>query len=266
MKKLLLFLFCLSLYPICFAYEEPIVKKPYQENPNSLLMIGNSFMYYNNSMHKPLLNLIRSSGKLGMGHRIRSITINSSSLSWHDLESYINNENIGSFNINSENILKKHESSGYQMVIMQDCSQCPIHPELKNIFHQDVEKHTNFLKKRGIEASLMMTWAYKDKPEMTEKLAREYILSGNKNNLLVIPVGLAFKNSSLEHPNIELYTSDKRHPSREGSYLAACMIFSSIFQISPVGNNYFFDLNKDIALNLQGVAWKTFQDFYSTDK
>ena len=106
-----------------------------------------------------------------MGHRIRSITINSSSLSWHDLESYINNENIGSFNINSENILKKHESSGYQMVIMQDCSQCPIHPELKNIFHQYVEKHTNFLKKRGIEASLMMTWAYKDKPEMTEKLA-----------------------------------------------------------------------------------------------
>jgi len=74
-----------------FSSVMPVVKEPKGENPKSLLMIGNSFMYYNNGVHNPLVRLIRASNELGKGHKIRSITINGSSLSWHDVNSYINN-------------------------------------------------------------------------------------------------------------------------------------------------------------------------------
>ena len=108
----------------------------------------------------------------------------------------------------------------------------------------------------------MMTWAYKDKPEMTSQLAKEYTVAGNKNNVLVIPVGLAYANSTRIHPEIDLYTSDRRHPSKAGTYLSACVMFASVFQTSPVGNYYTFDLDKNIAQNLQKIAWTTHQEYY----
>ena len=255
----LILLFHLST---AFSSLTPAVKEPNSENPKSILMIGNSFMYYNNGVHNPLVRLIRASEELGKGHKIRSITINGSSLSWHDVNSYINNSNIGSFSISSKNVLSNYDFTGFDMAIMQDCSQCPIHPERKDLFHDYVEKHSNLLRKNGIEPTLMMTWAYKDKPEMTSLLAREYTVAGNKNNVLVMPVGLAYANSTKVHPEIDLYTSDKRHPSKAGTYLSACVMYASVFQTSPVGNSYTFDLDTNIALNLQKIAWATHQEYY----
>ena len=63
-------------------------------------MSYNSFFYYNNGVHKPVLGMVKANESLGKGHRFRNITINSSSLEWHDVESYVNNERIGSFSIN----------------------------------------------------------------------------------------------------------------------------------------------------------------------
>ena len=108
----------------------------------------------------------------------------------------------------------------------------------------------------------MMTWAYKDKPEMTKQLAKEYTLAGNKNDTLVTPVGLAYMNSMKAPPEINLYLPDNRHPSRAGTYLSACVMFASIFKISPIGNTYTFDLDKKVALNLQKIAWATHQEYY----
>jgi len=261
-KKLFLLLICLSQISLGFAEEKPLVKEPFNENPKSLLMIGNSFMYYNDGVHNPLIKLIRADDELGEGHKIRSITINGSSLSWHDVNSYINNPNMGSFSISSKNVLNKYKFTGYKMAIMQDCSQCPIHPQRKDLFHKYVAKHSEVLKEKKVEPVLLMTWAYKDKPEMAKELADQYTLAGNKNNLLVIPVGLAFVKSIRNNPEIDLYIADNRHPSKAGTYLFACMMFASIFQTSPVGNSYIFDLDKEEALNLQKTAWNTHQEYY----
>ncbi len=246
-----------------FSSVTPVIKEPKGENPKSILMIGNSFMYYNNGVHNPLVKLIRATEELGKGHKIRLITINGSSLSWHDVNSYIKNPNIGSFSINPKNVLNEYDFKGFDLAIMQDCSQCPIHPERKDLFYEYAEKHSDLLKKNSIEPVLMMTWAYKDKPEMTKQLAKEYTLAGNKNDTLVTPVGLAYMNSMKAYPEINLYHPDNRHPSKAGTYLSACVIFASVFQISPVGNPYTFDLDKDVALNLQRIAWLTFKEYYA---
>ena len=39
------------------------------------------------------------------------------------------------------------------------------------------------------------------------------------------------------------------------------MIFSSLSNKSPVGNNYIMDLDAEVAKILQKVAWVTYKDF-----
>ena len=106
-----------------------------------------------------------------------------------------------------------------------------------------------------------MSWPYKNKPEMQEMLEKEFFKASKLNNLRLIPAGQAFLYINQNFPNINLYTKDLRHPSKEGTYLAALMVFTSLSNKSPIGNTYKMDLDPDIAKILQKAAWKTYKDF-----
>ena len=108
----------------------------------------------------------------------------------------------------------------------------------------------------------MMTWPYKDEPKMIEALSNEYIKAANENKILVIPVGLAFAKANEKFSKINLYTSDNRHPSKAGTYLGACVIFSALYKKSPENNPYHFGLEPEIAKNLQKLAWEVTEKFY----
>ena len=264
-NQLKLFLYTLFLIFIAnlHAIERPDVIQTKVENPKSVVFIGNSFFYYNNGVHKPTLGMVKANKDLGKGHRFRNITINSSSLEWHDVESYVTNEKIGSFSITSKNKYKKYDPENYQLAILMDCSQCPIHPDRKDLFHFYVDEHSKTLKKYGVEPSLLMTWAYKDKPEMIEGISSAYISAGNRNGIMVFPVGLAFERSQKENPDIELFTPDKRHPSKAGTYLMAAVIYSSLYRVSPIGNTYDYGLGKVTQSKLQATAWETLSYYKS---
>lgn len=51
----------------------------------------------------------------------------------------------------------------------------------------------------------------------------------------VAPVGATWKMVRDSNPDIELYNPDESHPSVEGTYLAACVFYASIWHKSPVG-------------------------------
>ena len=78
---------------------------------------------------------------------------------------------------------------------------------------------------------------------MIEDIKGAYLKAGNDNNTLVIPVGLAFEKAYQLRPDIELHKSfDGTHPSLLGTYLAASVVFASIFRTSPIGLEYnYFD-------------------------
>jgi len=244
-----------------FSETVPLLNSPEVENPKSILFIGNSFFYYNNGVHKPLLGMVRANESLGKGHRFRNITINSSSLEWHDVESYVANERIGSFSITSKNKYKKYDPEKYDLAIMMDCSQCPIHEDRKELFNFYVDAHSKTLRDNGVEPSLLMTWAYKDKPEMIDGLAASYISAANRNKAMVFPVGLAFQLSQEEYPAIDLFTLDKRHPSKAGTYLMASVIYSSVYNVSPIGNSYDYGLDQETQDTLQKMAWKALKNY-----
>ena len=232
------------------------------EPPRSILWVGNSFFYYNNSMHNYLGRLVRAADAK-MGHRSSSVTISGSGFDWHDMESYFRPNGIGKYSFVADNQVRFNKLDKlFDAVIMSDCSQCPVHPQLKSVFHEYAKKQSDIVRKHGAAPMFMMTWAYKDKPEMTAQLAEAYTVAGNDNDALVIPAGLAFAKAISKKPDLEFYQPDKRHPTAIGTYLAAATAYASIYRKSPVGNTYIADIDAETAKFLQAVAWETVGEYY----
>ena len=232
------------------------------EPPKSILWVGNSFFYYNNSMHNYLGRLVRSADPK-MPHRSTSVTISGSGFDWHDMESYFRPNGIGKYSFVGDNEVKFNKLDKlFDAVIMSDCSQCPVHPQLKSVFHEYAKKQSDIVRKHGAVPMFMMTWAYKDKPEMTAQLAEAYTVAGNDNDALVIPAGLAFAKAIGKKPELEFYQPDKRHPTPIGTYLAAATAYAAIYGKSPVGISYHADIDAQTAGFLQTVAWETVKEYY----
>ncbi len=228
--------------------------------PTSMLWVGNSFFYYNNSMHSHVGALLNASGVKGV--RQTSVTISGSGINWHDMSAHFKPGGVGSYSFMPDNSIKFNSfEKPFDIAMMMDCSQCPIHPQLKPVFFDTVKKHAATVRANRGEPVLFMSWAYQDAPAMTEQLAAEYVKAGKDNNLRVVPAGYAFANSMKAKPDINLYVADKRHPSLAGTYLASCVVMASLFKQNPVGNSYTAGLPADVALHLQTVARDTVAQF-----
>ena len=86
MKKLLAIIL---LSPLIIA-ENINIKAPQKDNIDSLMFVGNSFFYYNNSLHNHLRKIISGDESVSTINT-RSVTINGSSLSWHSVDAYLDN-------------------------------------------------------------------------------------------------------------------------------------------------------------------------------
>jgi len=245
------------------AQTKPVRSDVGGENTKSFLWVGNSFFYFNNSMHGHVGNLARAADSK-TGYRGVSVTISGSGLDWHDMESYFRPNGIGRYSFVGDNeIAFNKPGKQFDAVIMMDCSQCPIHPQLQRVFHEYVKKQSEIVIRNGARPVLFMSWAYKDKPGMSAELAEQYTIAGNANDALVIPAGLAFAKAIAKWPEIELYQPDKRHPSLLGTYLAACTVYGATAKKSPVGNTYTAGIDPVLAGFLQATAWETVQEYYA---
>ena len=230
----------------------------------SVMYVGNSFFYYNNSLHNHVSSIVKNhSSKQSL--KQRSITINGSSLSWHPLEAYLNNENIGNFRIDTanDNEYVNLEDTSIDAVIFMDCSLCPIHPETKASFHENVAKFTKIIRAKGMEPILFMSWPYKNKPSMINELREEFFKAANVNNIRLVPVGEAFYSFKKKYPEINLYTDDFRHPSKEGTYLAASVVFSTLFNLDVKGTRGKQGIDAKTTLKIQEIADLTVKNFFN---
>ncbi|MEQ1683349.1 MAG: DUF4886 domain-containing protein [Burkholderiaceae bacterium] len=226
------------------------------------LWVGNSFFYYNNSMHGHVGRLLAAANPGEKGYRATSATISGSGINWHDLEAHFQPGGVGSYSFDgNNNVVFNTFDKPFDVAIIMDCSQCPIHPQLSKIFTEYAAKNSVIARKYGAEPVFFMSWAYSDKPEMTEQLAAAYTKAGTDNKAKVVPAGLAFARSIAKRPELNLYEADKRHPSLMGTYLAACTVLASVYGPSPVGNRYTAGLPADVAAHLQAVAWETVQAY-----
>jgi hypothetical protein len=246
------------------AQTKPTVTTLGPDFPKTEIFIGNSFYYYNNGMpgHFSLLEKA-ADPEHRQDYSAVMVGIGGSGLDWHDVESYFRPNAVAAYSFDDHNEIhfNKREKL-FDAAVMMDCSQCPIHPQLKTVFTEYAKKDSAIVRAHGARPVFFMSWAYADKPEMTAQLAEAYTVAGNANDALVIPAGLAFARALAKNPELNLYVADKRHPTLVGTYLAACTTFAALTGRSPVGNSYLAGIDEPTARFLQNVAWETVQAYY----
>ena len=231
------------------------------KSPERVLYIGNSYLYYNDSLHNHVRRMLEEiyPNEIDTSN-YKSVTI-SGSRSWHHNIGYpLNHKNIGA-------------DKPFQLVIFQGGSGETNTKSERKIFSNEVEKVVNKIHQSGAEAALYMIHAYVDphekaNPQMIEDIKKMYIDAGKKNNALVIPVGIAFENAYKMKPNIKLHKSfDGSHPSMLGTYLASCVVFASITQKSPKGieYNYFNKVSDADKIFLQNIAHISVESFFDIE-
>jgi hypothetical protein len=246
------------------AQTKPAVTTLGPDFPNSAIFIGNSFFYYNNGMPGHVTQLEKAADPAHkQNYRSTMVTIGGSGFDWHDVESYFRPNAIAAYSFDDHNnVVFDKPDKLFDVAVMMDCSQCPIHPQLKTVFTDYAKKDSAIVRAHGTRPVFFMSWAYADKPEMTAQLAEAYTIAGNANDALVIPAGLAFARVREKQPELNLYVADKRHPTLAGTYLAACTVFAALTGRSPVGNSYLAGIDEPTARFLQTAAWETVQDYY----
>jgi len=231
------------------------------KTPERVLYIGNSYLYYNDSLHNHVRRMLDEVYESEIDTtNYKSVTI-SGSRSWHhDIDHSLNYKNLG---------VKKP----FQLVIFQGGSGETNTVSERNIFSDEVTKIVKKIQYAGAEAALYMIHAYVEPhedtdPRMIENIKQMYIDAGNKNDALVIPVGIAFENAYKAQPNIKLHKHyDGTHPNILGTYLASCVVFSSITHLSPLNiqYSYFGEISDVDKKFLQKIAKETVEDFYNIE-
>jgi len=142
---------------------------------------------------------------------------------------------------------KLADGAHYDAIFLQEQSVRPASdPEL---FYDGVRALAPRIKAAGAKGILYQTWGSKEGHEsllqhgwtpetMTRLLADSYSYIGKRCGFAVSPVGWAFLDVVDNHPDIELYDPDGKHPSPAGSLLALYCHYAAVFGTDPLDIAY----------------------------
>jgi hypothetical protein len=250
------------LLATCFlgqaAHSEPLNIKPASNaSPERVLFVGNSYFYYNNSLHNHVSNLVKAADPaLGARLNFKSSTLGGAALNHHNLAHLLAPGQIG-------------VPQPFQWVVMQGGSGEPLSPKRREVFRKTAVANADLVRASGGQVALYMTHAYVKPHKQVNaqnRVATEsmYVEVGNDIEALVIPVGLAFEEAYRRLPALRFHHPDGTHPSLLGTYLAACTTYATLYGRSPVGNVYRAEglIDEAVATQLQQVAQDVVTQFF----
>lgn len=207
--------------------------------PENVLFVGNSFTYYNNSLHNHYRQLLRAANPDGeLTGYARIMTISGGQLPEH------------------AGLPAMLSSTRWDVVVLQGHSLGPISEDTAGPFREAARRFAAQIREAGARPVFFMTWAYTGEPGMTAELDVAYSAIGRELAAEVVPVGLAFATVTEQRPDIALRVADARHPTVAGTYLAACTFFAAL-RGNPEGLAYDAGLGQETAAYLQRVAQET---------
>lgn len=244
MNKLVLFSFMI-ISSICFAQEDTL----------RVLFLGNSYTSVNN-LPEVVKNLSDANNKI--------LLTELNTPGGYTLEQHSSNESS----------LLKIKKGHWDFVVLQEQSQIPtiaFHKE--NSMYPAAHRLNDSIKKYNPCATTLfyMTWGRKyggqqcddagiycspdfaDFTHMQDSLETAYWEITNELNAQIAPVGIAWKKAITENDLI-LHSSDNSHPNYSGTYLAACVFYSTIWNTNNYENSYIGNLNEETAQLLQNIA------------
>lgn len=183
--------------------------------PLRILMLGNSFTFYND-MPETLADMT--------GYEVVSHTRGSAHLS----EQFDPNSDIGTES------LEDLKSGDYDYVVLQEMSTVPMDDSEEYL--QSMDKLAALAREGGAEPVIFATWAYDTTKygakshgmsvsEMDDALQKSFKDAATATDALIANVGEAFSSASYDK---RLYADDGKHPSKDGSRLAAEVIAKTI--------------------------------------
>ncbi len=195
-----------------------------------VLFIGNSFTFFNGGVDQMLKGLAPNT-------EVESATHGGYTLAMH---------------LNDPSTMATLRRGGWTRVVLQEQSSLPVlsYPD----FFDAAKVMIAEVRKVHAAPMLLMTWARPDVVGVdTAALRSAYTTAGRDLTTMVVPAGTAFGASLAAHPGLVLNQSDG-HPTREGTYLAGCVVYASLFGMSPVGNTFTGGLDADVVAVLQQAA------------
>jgi hypothetical protein len=179
-----------------------------------VLLIGNSFTAQNGGIGAQL-------ERLAPTVRTESVVVGGSTLANH---------------WTNGTALQRIRSGGWDFVVLQEQSVTPV--ASTSDFYQYGQSFGSEIALAGARSVLLMTWERPDTVYAgvtTERLASAYDGLGRLIGAKVAPAGRAFAASLKERPDVALNIQDG-HPTPYGTYLAACVLYGSLFEKTPLGN------------------------------
>ena len=218
-----------------------------------ILFIGNSFTFYWN-----LPSIVQAmTDSSGLNIEIYQSTAGGASLKQHWM---------GDKNLKTRTLINNNK---YDVIVLQDYSTNPLLNTVESLdyFSRFIELANN----KNIKSILYGTWMFPAIP-YKNSYGKDPIIDNlkpisTKYNIPIAPVGTAFRLFQKSFPEISLYTSDNKHPSPVGSYLAACIFYRVITGKKTKGlprrfttkdkdgkKIYINIVEKDAALKCQSIA------------
>lgn len=223
-----------------------------------ILLIGNSYTKYNN-MPDMLRKICTSKGQ-----KVKVTAVAKSKACLSDFAS--KSTSVG------RKVHKLLKTQKWDYVVLQERHYYP----LTNIseMEKSVRALQPYIEAAGAETALYMTWApekghsdYQNyrrlvsgRAKYQKQITHSYEYIADITGAMVIPVGIAFESGRQQNKNLTLVGKDKSHPTKYGSYLAACVIYASLFDRSPTGASG-AGVKRNYAKQLQQLSWKTYKRY-----
>jgi hypothetical protein len=194
-----------------------------------VLFIGNSYTYYNNL--GDIIAGIAAADPRGPIIMPALSVHGGATLKWH---------------LENGSAIKQLQAGGWDYLVLQEHSLLGGDDEDEEPVVGDVGEFFDSVREwvrrsRGVGATpvLYMTWARRDPAsepvKMQKQIADAYLSIGRELDVKVSPVGLAWEEARRRLRTIDLHIWDGSHPTAAGSYLAACLIYSTLTGRSPLG-------------------------------
>jgi len=158
-----------------------------------------------------------------------------------------------------QSAVKAIGTDAFDVVVLQDDI-----PETNvDYFRQYARMFVDEVRRNKGRPVLFMAWAYQRLGWISmQQIAREHRDLAKELNVDVAPVGLAWQQAAKQQPGLDMYASDREHPSIYGMYLATCVVYATVYDANPSGIDYVpSGMTSADAAFLQNVAWQTLQDY-----